>query len=271
MPCVGADHSPRRDFQNAQPDGHKHLCVVVLTQLAVDPLQHFLGGKTRLRGALDECLGDHHEQRRRHPFARHVCHDQRQVVVVHQKKVIEITAHFFCGRHGGIDVKLRIIGEGRENTGQHIRLDLCRHVQFRADSLFFGGYAGQIVDIQVQIHLHFLDGCRQVLDLIVGAYHGQLGADLRAVPDKAVRLLCDEVDWTDHVPIQIDHVQRDKYHRQRRRCQNGRKQVLPQSGFQRGHWRLDRNDGQYRAILVDHRQHGRGIVAVIALGYKLIV
>ena len=117
----------------------------------------------------DEGLGNHHKQRRGHPLAGYVGDNHRQVVVVHQEEVVEVSAHLLGRVHGGVHVELLPLREGRENPGQHVRLDLGGHVQLGADALLLRRDGGQVLDVLVDLQLHGLDGLGEGLDLIAGA------------------------------------------------------------------------------------------------------
>ena len=90
------------------------------------------------------------------------------MVVIHQEEVVEVAAHFLGGGHGGIEVKLVPLREGRENTGQHIRLNLGGHVQLGADALLFSGDPGQVVQVFHNAGLQRFDFPVQIADFILG-------------------------------------------------------------------------------------------------------
>ena len=59
------------------------------------------------------------EQRRRDALAGNIRDDHCQMIVVHQKEIVEVAPHFFCRRHGCEDVKLLAFGESGKDAGKH--------------------------------------------------------------------------------------------------------------------------------------------------------
>ena len=124
MPGVGGNDLPGRDLQHAEPGGDEHLLVIALADGGIGPLQHFCRRDAHLRKVLQQDFGHHHEERRGHTLARDVGNHETEVVLVNQEEVVEVAADLFRRVHGGVDVKLRPVGEGRIDVRQHVRLDL---------------------------------------------------------------------------------------------------------------------------------------------------
>ena len=76
------------------------------------------------------------------------------MIVVDQEEIIEIASHFLGGIHGCIDIKFIPLGEGREDPGQHIGLDLGRDGQLRSDPFFLGRHFLQEFHIIPQLDDH---------------------------------------------------------------------------------------------------------------------
>ena len=168
MPGVGGEAPARGDLDHRKPYGDEELRLVALAQLLIDVFQYLRGALAELGAVFDQGLRDHHEQRRGHALAGNVRHHKAQVIVVHQEKVVKIAADLLGRGHGGVEVKLRPLREGREDPRQHIRLDLGGDVQLRADALLFGGNGGQVRDVAVDIPLHLLHGVAECFHFIAG-------------------------------------------------------------------------------------------------------
>ena len=89
------------------------------------------------------------------------------MVVVDQEEVVEVPTHLLGRGHGGVDVELLAAWEGREDAGQHVRLDLRGDVELRPDALFLGGDGGQVLDVVLQGGRHVVEALGQVADLVV--------------------------------------------------------------------------------------------------------
>ena len=166
---VYIDELAGADLQHAHPPGHEQSGVIALAQLFVGLGEHRARRLLILGVVFDEGLGNHHKQRRGHPLAGYVGDNHRQVVVVHQEEVVEVAAHLLGRVHGGIHVEFLPLREGRENSGQHVRLDLGGHIQLGADALLLRRDGGQVLDVLVDLQLHGFDGLREGLDLVAGA------------------------------------------------------------------------------------------------------
>ena len=95
--------------------------------------------------------------------------DTDPTVMPPEEEVVEVSAHLLGRVHGGVHVELLPLREGRENPGQHVRLDLGGHVQLGADALLLRRDGGQVLDVLVDLQLHGLDGLGEGLDLVAGA------------------------------------------------------------------------------------------------------
>ena len=88
--------------------------------------------------------------------------------LIDEVEVVEVAAHGPGRVHGGVEVDLGPVREGRENVGQHGRLDPCGKVQLRADAFLLGGGGGELVHVLGHVSLHIGHGKAQVLDLVAG-------------------------------------------------------------------------------------------------------
>ena len=148
MPRVDLDAFSGGELNRCQPDGDKKVRIVGFTQLVVDIGQSLTRGLPAQKVGLDEDLGGHHEQRRRHPFSGNICHDQAEVIGVSHKVVIEISAHLSCRTHAGIEADFLLAGEAVKVHGKLAGLDPACRVELRADPLFFGRDQFNLVDVQ---------------------------------------------------------------------------------------------------------------------------
>ena len=90
------------------------------------------------------------------------------MVLVQHEEIIEVSADLLGRLHGRIDVKLGPVREGREDPRQHVRLDLGRNIELRADPLFFFGDLEQVCHVQLHVREHVRQGDRQHLHLVAG-------------------------------------------------------------------------------------------------------
>ena len=147
--------------------------------------------------ALQDDLACHHEQRRRNALAGYVRNDHAQVVVVDEEVVVEVAAHLLGRGHAGINLKLRPIREGRENVGQHRRLDVRRQRQLRADSFLFRRDLHHLGHVFHGFVRNRREGLGQLLNLIaglVGVLHLEFQVpfiELRNAPGHGVQGLYD--------------------------------------------------------------------------------
>ena len=72
MPRVGGSHFAGRDFQNAEPDGHKHVRLVVVAEQIIRFFQDLAGAVFNSGKILYDPLGEHHEQSRRYALSAHI-------------------------------------------------------------------------------------------------------------------------------------------------------------------------------------------------------
>ena len=92
------------------------------------------------------------------------------MIVVHHEKVIEVAAHFFCRRHCGINIKFLSLREGREYTGEHVCLYLCRDIELRLDTSLLGRDRGIFLDVMPDVAVHFREGIGECFKLIACMY-----------------------------------------------------------------------------------------------------
>ena len=134
---VGGSQKAGGDLQDAQPDGHEHFRLVAVAEQFVGLFQD--GGRAALLPGeiLQDPLGKHHKEGGRYPLSADVRYDQAQVVFVHEVKVVEVTTHVPGRVHGGEEVDLRPVREGREDMGKDAALDLSGRGQFLNDPFLF--------------------------------------------------------------------------------------------------------------------------------------
>ena len=92
------------------------------------------------------------------------------MILINQEEVIEVAAHLFCGRHGGLQQKLLPVFDFRAHFRQNGHLDPVCQLQLRADAGLFGGVCGHTACIIHDTALHLLYLMVQVADLIIGSY-----------------------------------------------------------------------------------------------------
>ena len=137
MPGVGRQSLSCGDIEDSEPDGDKHPLIIAFAELSVHIGQDRgrRQAQITLCPVLDQSLGDHHKEGCRNSLAGNIRHDQNQVVFVRHKEIVEVPAHFFRRVHSCIQVKFLPVGEGGENPGQHVRLDLRGNGKLRPDAL----------------------------------------------------------------------------------------------------------------------------------------
>ena len=141
MTGAGRNKLSGRNRQDAQPDGHEHGVLISFAEAVVDIAEDFSRSAASVREGdiFDQGLGNDHEESCGHALARDIRHDQSQMVVVDQEKVIEIASHLFGGIHDGIEIKLLPFRKCREMVGQHIDLNIRGDREFGIQALFFCG------------------------------------------------------------------------------------------------------------------------------------
>ena len=88
------------------------------------------------------------------------------MVLVDEEKVVKVAADLPRGVHRGVDVEVRTLGEGREDTRQHRGLDARGHGQLGADAFFFGGDGLVLADVILHALRQRRKGVRQGLRLV---------------------------------------------------------------------------------------------------------
>lgn len=76
-----------------------------------------------MRGGAQQSARDGHEQRCGNSFAADIAHDEPQTIGIQQKEVEQIAAHFLGRGHGGMQLEVVAIREGRKLAGKHGALD----------------------------------------------------------------------------------------------------------------------------------------------------
>ena len=140
MPGIGRRDLSRGDLHNTQPDGDEHLDLITGAEGFIGLVEDLCRGLSEHGAALQNDLGNHHEQGCRNAFPADIRHDHAQMIIVDQEEVVEITPDLLGRIHRRIQVKLPPVREGRENMRQHAALDQVGHLQFRADAFLFPRY-----------------------------------------------------------------------------------------------------------------------------------
>ena len=169
MPRVRSRDLAGAQVAHAEPGRDEHVLAVVRADLLVHRAEGLGRAGPAEHIVLHKDLGDHHEQRRGHALARDVRHHQAQVIVIDQEEVIEIAADLLGRVHGGVDIEFVAVREGREDAGQHVRLDARGQRQLGADALLLGRDAHDLGDVVARAGGEGGEGLRQDLDLVPGA------------------------------------------------------------------------------------------------------
>ena len=111
-------------------------------------------------------LSDDHKQRRGNSLSRHVCHNYREVPLVHHKEIVEVSTHFLGRIHGRINIYFLSLGKRWENARQHIRLNTRCDGKLGVYAFLFGCYRGEIFGVFRDIGFHFFDCPREYSDLV---------------------------------------------------------------------------------------------------------
>ena len=155
------------DLQNTRPDRHEHILLITGADGFVGLDQNISGALSQHGAALEDDLGNHHEQGRRYTLAADIRHDHTQVVGVDQEEIIEITADFSGRFHRRVNIKFPAPRERREYVGQHTVLDPVGHLQLCADPFLLPGDLGNILYILSGLSGLVLKSLRQNLNLII--------------------------------------------------------------------------------------------------------
>ena len=154
-----------RKFQNAQPDGDKHICFISLTDCLIDIRQN-LGRRPAHPGSVgNHDIHDHHEQGGRNTFSGYIAHHHNQVILINQEEIIKIAANLLSRIHRSINVKLRPVRKSRELIGNGVLLNVAGQTQLCSDSLFLRCNRSQIIDIIDHVLFHGVNGIRQIGNL----------------------------------------------------------------------------------------------------------
>ena len=89
------------------------------------------------------------------------------MVVIYHKVIVKISADFLCGCHRGVD---RILPAAREIGRQKIRLNTCSNSELCPDTLFFGSHLSNILNMFVNVVLHFFHCFGKITYLVLAAY-----------------------------------------------------------------------------------------------------
>ena len=151
MSCIGGFQPACGDLQDAQPDGNEHLLRIVLADILIHGPEHLRGTLEFFRNIVDNDHGDHHEQRRGNTFSGYVCDHERQMVIIQQVEIIEVTAHFLGRVHNGIDIEFIPFRERRKLIGKRIGLDARCQGKFCADAFSFRRDALDFFNIIIEL------------------------------------------------------------------------------------------------------------------------
>ena len=184
------------------------------------------------------------------------------MALVHHEEIVEIAAHFLGRIHGGKNIELRPIGEGRKHTGQHGSLDLLGNIQLRTDSLLLCRHRLQLVDIGPDVGIHLLESFKQFLDLIAG-FNGNLeGFFVLQILNHGSGNTADLVDGIDDLSFDKEEAHPDGQHNHQNDGDNNHRQEVRHVLLQVGHVHIDAHHGNGLTLAVKDRRIGRSDVAV---------
>ena len=126
---------PRLKIKTSVPYRNEHPLGVIRTDLLVNKLKHLRGLIADERAVLNKNLRYHHEQSRGNALAGYVRDYKSQVLLIDKEEIVEVTADFLCGLHGGEDVEFFSVRKSREDTRQRLRLDLGGHGKLGVEPL----------------------------------------------------------------------------------------------------------------------------------------
>ena len=78
------------------------------------------------------------------------------MILVNEEEIIEVSADLARRRHGGKDVKLLPLREGRKDVRQHIRLNARGESKLDAEALLLRRNDNEIANVGVHVLLHAL-------------------------------------------------------------------------------------------------------------------
>src|SRR5215510_16268672 len=160
MTAVTIFQFPCGQMQDPVKDRDKHAGVVVAAEFVVQVCQDSVRTVIFVCGDSPERLGDSHEQRRRHSFARYVADSETQPVIINEEKIVEITSYLSGRLNSCVQIKFRVLGERREDPGQDTHLDVTGDLEFTLYA-FLGCRGGlQIFYGMLQGAFHREKGCR---------------------------------------------------------------------------------------------------------------
>ena len=151
---AGRGQYARGKLQDAQPDGHKHLRLIMLTDAFIDKRQDFPRGSAHHRPVTDQDVCNHHEQGRGNPFPRYVPDHHGQVIIVNKEEIIEIAADLPGRCHGSEDIQVFPVRKSREYIRNRIGLDGPGQIQFRNNPFLFRRESRQVVNIVHHVLFH---------------------------------------------------------------------------------------------------------------------
>src|SRR5947209_2034158 len=127
--------------QNAVEDRNEHRFVFFGNEERVQATEAFTGIDDLRCESLQKGAAHRHENRSRHPLAGNIPYDEREPVIIQEKKIIKISPDFFGGNHLGKNVELRSAGERWECPGKDRLLDPRgdAQVSLNGDKLFVLG------------------------------------------------------------------------------------------------------------------------------------
>ena len=221
MAGIGSLEAAGGQFQNSQPDGHKHLRIIAGADILIGSGQDLTRIITEYGNTLQDDLGSHHEQRRRHTLAGNIGDHQAQMIIINQEVIIEVTADFLGRIHGSIDIEVRPVRESREVMRQHALLNILRQGQLGSDSLLFGRYRLDRFHILDRLMGLFGKTLGQLLDLIAGA-EGVFHLELKILAGQMRDSLGHGVERLDH-PFNTGmghntHADGNRQHKYKRGC-----------------------------------------------------
>ena len=80
MSGIGTDNVSGRNRQNSDPDGNKHICLIIFIELVIDAGQNFCRGTAAQSCVFDHGSGNHHKQRGRDSLTGYIRNDHGKMI-----------------------------------------------------------------------------------------------------------------------------------------------------------------------------------------------
>ena len=155
MSCICIFKESAFQVQDTYPRSYEQSCVITVAKQSVDCGEHLPRFLTHLGVVLYQCLCNNHEQSRRHSFTRDIRHNEGQMLFIRHEEIVKVAANLLGRSHRGIYIKLVVIRKGRENTWQHMCLNIRCQSKLCSDSFFFSCYFLKFFNIFSYLMVHF--------------------------------------------------------------------------------------------------------------------